>query len=307
MKQMWVDKYRPKTIDQYVFRDDTLRKQFEKWIKDGSIPHILFAGSPGTGKTSAALMLLNELNVEPADIMFVNASRENGINMIRNKITSFSETMPWGDFKVIILDEADNLTQEGFDALRGSMEQYSSVVRFILTCNAPNKIHPAIHSRCQAIYLNSLNENDFAVKIAEMLIEEDVEFDLGLLDSYIRATYPDLRKTIQTIQLNVIDGVLQSPSSDDSASTEWKLKMVSLFKEGKILEARKHICSNIRQDEYIETFQFLYRNLDFFAKTEDLKDEAILIIRNGLVKHSQIADPEINLSATLIELSRVGS
>jgi replication factor C small subunit len=305
MKQLWVDKYRPKTMDKYVFRDDTLRKQFEKWIKEGSIPHILFAGSPGTGKTSAALMLLNELNVEPADIMFVNASRDNGINMIRHKITAFSETMPWGNFKVIILDEADNLTQDGFDALRGSIEQYSSVVRFILTCNSPNKIHPAIHSRCQSIYLNSLDENDFAVRLAEILIDENVHFDLGILDSYIRATYPDLRKTIQTVQLNVLDGVLQSPSKDDSISTEWKLQMVSLFKEGKILEARKHICKHIRQDEYIETFQFLYRNLDFFAKTEDLKDEAILIIRNGLVKHSQIADPEINLSATLIELSRL--
>jgi replication factor C small subunit len=305
MKQLWVDKYRPKNIDKYVFRDGTLRKQFEKWIKEGSIPHILFAGSPGTGKTSAALMLLNELNVEPADIMFVNASRDNGINMIRNKITAFSETMPWGTFKVIILDEADNLTQDGFDALRGSMEQYSSVVRFILTCNSPNKIHPAIHSRCQAIYLNTLDENDFAVRLAEILIDENVEFDLGLLDSYIRATYPDLRKTIQTVQLNVIDGVLQAPSKDDSTSTEWKLKMVELFKQGKILEARKHICKYIRQDEYIETFQFLYRNLDFFAKTEETKDDAILIIRNGLVKHSQIADPEINLSATLIELSRL--
>ena len=185
------------------------------------------------------------------------------------------------------------------------MEQHIGTVRFILTCNYPNMIIPAIHSRVQTIHLKSLDETEFAVKLAEILVTENVEFDLGTLDTYIRATYPDMRKTINNLELNVINNTLTAPT-ESSDTSEWKLKMVDLFSSGKISDARKHICKNIRSDEYIETFQFLYRNLDFFGKTEDQQDEAVLIIRNGLVKHGQVADPEINLSATLIELANLG-
>jgi DNA polymerase III delta prime subunit len=263
------------------------------------------SGPAGTGKTSLAKVLVSELGIEGADLLTINASKENGVDTIRRKISSFSETMPWGDFKIIHLDEADHLTTEGQAALRGVMEQHIGTVRFILTCNYPNMIIPAIHSRVQTIHLKSLDETEFAVKLAEMLVTENVEFDLGTLDTYIRATYPDMRKTINNLELNVINNTLTAPT-ESSDTSEWKLKMVELFSNGKISDARKHICKNIRSDEYIETFQFLYRNLDFFGKTEDQQDEAVLIIRNGLVKHGQVADPEINLSATLIELANLG-
>lgn len=302
---LWVDKYQPKTISEYVFRDVSLKKQVENWVSQKTIPHILLAGPAGTGKTSLAKVLINELGVEDADVLTINASRDNGVDMIRHKISGFSETMPWGDFKIILLDESDHLTQEGQAALRGVMQQYSSVVRFILTCNYPNMIIPALHSRCQSIYLNQLDETEFAVKLAEILVAENIEFGLEALDTYIQATYPDLRKTINTIQLNCVDEKLEVPSDTESTS-EWKIKMVSLFKEGKIREARDHICKHIRPDEYNETFKFLYRNLNYFGNTLDKQDEAVIIIRNGMVKHTQVADPEINLSATLIELATIG-
>lgn len=302
---LWVEKYRPKTINEYVFRDESLKNQVENWISQKSIPHIMLAGPPGTGKSSLAKVLINDLNVEDADVLYINASKDNGIDMIRQKITSFSETMPWGDFKVIMLDESDNLSHEGQSALRATMEQYSSVVRFMLTANYANMLIPAIHSRCQSIYLDQLDETEFAVKLAEILVGENIEFGLEVLDTYIQATYPDLRKTINSIQLNCIDGKLISPVDKETAS-EWKLKMVSLFKEGKIREAREHICKHIRPDEYNEIFRFLYRNVYYFADSIDLQDEAIIIIRNGMVKHTQVADPEINLSATIAELCNVG-
>lgn len=199
----------------------------------------------------------------------------------------------------------DHVSQEGQAALRATIEQYSSVVRFILTCNYPNMIIPALHSRCQTIYLNQLDETEFAVKLAEILVAENIEFGLEVLDTYIQATYPDLRKTINTIQLNCIGGKLVAPNDTETAS-EWKIKMVSLFKEGKIREAREHICKYIRPDEYNEIYKFLYRNLSYFGNTLDKQDEAVIIIRNGMVKHTQVADPEINLSATLIELANIG-
>lgn len=302
---LWVEKYRPKTVNEYVFRDDSLKRQVENWISQKTIPQILLSGPPGTGKSSMAKVLINELNVEDADVLYINASKDNGIDMIRQKITSFSETMPWGDFKIIMLDESDNLTHDGQAALRATMEQYSSVVRFILTANYPNMLIPAIHSRCQSIYLDQLDETEFAVKLAEILVAENIEFGLDVLDTYVQATYPDLRKTINSIQLNCIDGKLISPVDNETAS-EWKLKMVSLFKDGKIREAREHICKHIRPDEYNEIFRFLYRNVDYFSDNIDLQDEAIIIIRNGMVKHTQVADPEINLSATIAELCNIG-
>lgn len=255
--------------------------------------------------TTIAKVLINELNIEPADFMYINASKENGVDTIRRKVSSFGETMPWGDLKIILLDESDRLTVEGQDALRATMEQYSSSVRFILTGNYPNRISDPLKSRCNHIVLKTLDETDFAVRLAEILVAENIEFDLSTLDLYIRATYPDMRKTIGNIEANVFNSKLENPNEDDSETSEWKLKMVELFKNNKITDARKHICKHIKQDEYIEMYQFLYRNLDFFSKNEEMQDEAVLIIRNGLVKHGQVADPEINLSATLIELSQI--
>jgi len=305
MKELWVEKYRPMDIDGYVFKDSAQRKQVQGWIQDGGIPHLLFSGSPGTGKTTLAKVLINELGVEDADVLQINASRDNGVELIRKKITAFSETMPWGAFKVILLDEADHISPEGQAALRGVMEQYHSVVRFVLTCNYPNRIIPAIHSRCQGFHITKLDQTDFTVRVAEILAENSVEFDIATLDNYVKATYPDLRKTINTVQMAVVDNKLTVLDDESEAGSDWKLKMVALFREGKRREARKTITANARSDEYEEIFQFLYRNLEFFGETEDQQDQAVVVIRNGMVKHTQVADPEINLSATMIELEQI--
>jgi replication factor C small subunit len=304
MKEIWTEKYRPKTVSEYVFKDEEQRRQVEGWISDGGIPHLLFSGAPGTGKTTLARVLINDLGVEKADVLTINASRDNGVEMIRKKITAFSETMPWGNFKVILLDEADHISPEGQAALRGVMEQYASVVRFILTCNYPNMIIPAIHSRCQGFHITSQDQVDFTARIAEILLTESVKFNIEDLDLYVKATYPDLRKTINTVQMNVVDNELRHPQEAETGG-DWKINMVALFKENKIREARRLICQQARPDEYNEIYKFLYRNLDFFGKTIDQQDEAVIVIRNGMVKHTQVADPEINLSATMIELENI--
>tara|TARA_B100001057_G_scaffold499009_1_gene608001 strand:- start:1558 stop:2196 length:639 start_codon:yes stop_codon:yes gene_type:complete len=212
--------------------------------------------------------------------------------------------MPWGDYKVILLDEADYISAEGQAALRGVMEQYHMSVRFILTCNYPNKIIPALHSRCQGFHITSLDTNEFTARIAEILIENQVKFELETLDSFVRATYPDLRKTINSIQMAVVDGVLAQPETSDM-DTGWRIKMVEMFKAKQIREARKLIIANCRTDEYEDMFRWLYKNVELFSDNEDKQDEAVVVIRNGMVKHTQVADPEINLSATLIELNNL--
>ena len=303
MKDLWVEKYRPNNVDEYVFKDDSQRKQVQNWIDDKGIPHLLFSGSPGTGKTTLARVLIAELDVEKADVLYINASRDNGVEMIRKKISAFSETMPWGEFKVILLDEADHISPEGQAALRGVMEQYHASVRFILTCNYPNMIIPALHSRCQGFHIEELDHTDFTVRVGEILAQNAVQFDIETLDAMVRANYPDLRKTINTVQMSIVDNSLVMP--DDGGSTsEWRLAMVELFRSGKIQDARKLIISSARADEYNDIYTWLYKNLDLYTKNDFQYDSCVLAIREGMIKHTQVADPEINLSATMIEIAR---
>ena len=305
MQSLWVESYRPKTVDDYVFRDENQKKQVKEWVDSNSIPHLLFSGSPGVGKTTLARVLINELDVDEFDILEINASRENSVDTIREKITSFAETMPFGDFKVILLDEADYISPNGQAALRGVMETYHASARFILTCNYPNKIIPALHSRCQGFHIDRIDMTEFTARVATVLVEENVDFDLETLDTYVKATYPDLRKCLNMCQMNSTNSVLSKPSGDEGSSQDYRLMAVDLFKTGKILEARKLLCENVRPDEIEEIFRWMYDNLNLWSEDQEKQDQAILIIRDGLVNHAFVADPEINLSATLCELTEL--
>ena len=156
MKDLWVEKYRPKILKEFVVRDDIQRQQIASWIKEGAIPHLLLSGRPGIGKTTLAKILFNELNVSSYDILEINASRERGIDEIRERVTNFIQIMPFGAFKYVLLDEADYITPIGQAALRGVMEEYHTTARFILTCNYPNRVIPALHSRCQGFHMETL-------------------------------------------------------------------------------------------------------------------------------------------------------
>jgi len=305
MKQLWTEVYRPRYLDGYVFRDIEQRSQVEAWIQSGSIPHLLFSGAPGVGKTTLAKILINALKIDEYDILEINASRENSVDTIRDKITGFVQTMPFGQFKIVLLDEADYISPNGQAALRGVMETYASSARFILTCNYPNRIIPALHSRCQGFHIERVDITEFTARMATVLVEESIEFNLDTLDSYVRATYPDLRKCLNMCQMNSTSGTLVAPHGDEGGVKEWKLDAVNLFKAGKILEARKLMCSSARPEEMEEVFRWMYDNIELWSNDQDKQDQAVVIIKQGLVNNSFVADAEINLSATLIELSQL--
>ena len=306
MRELWTEKYRPKDVDGYVFRDNGQKQQVESWIKSKAIPHLLFSGSAGIGKTTLAKILINQLEVDEYDLLEINASRTNSVEDVRDKITNFVGTMPFGDFKVVLLDEADYLSPNAQAALRGVMETYAQTARFILTCNYPNRIIPALHSRCQGFHIERVDETEFTARVATILVEENVQFDLDTLDSYVKATYPDLRKCLNLLQMNSTNGSLTAPQAGDRSSSDYKLDMIELFKHGKIKEARQLLCSQVRPEEMEEIFRWMYENLGLWSKTDEGQDEAILVIRKGLVNHGLVADPEINLSATIVELSQIG-
>lgn len=304
-KSLWVEKYRPKTVDGYVFRDETQRRQINSWIKEKSIPHLLLSGSPGIGKTTLAKILIEAIGIESYDVLEINASRTNSVDDVRDKITNFVSMIPFGPFKVVLLDEADYLSPNAQAALRGVMEEYHETARFILTCNLPNKIMPAIHSRCQTFHVEKVDQTEFTARVATILIEENVEFELDTLDTFVKTAYPDLRKCINLVQQNVQEGKLVSPNQSDAGQADWKIAMVQLFKTGQITQARKLLCGSARPEEMEDIYRWMYDNLDLFGKDDDSKDTALLIIKQGLVDHALIADPEINLAATLVKLARL--
>lgn len=305
MTTLWVEKYRPTTLDDYVWKDPTQRTTVESWIASGSLPHLLLSGLPGTGKTSLAKLMLRVLGVPKADILEVNASRERKIDEVQARILNFVQTWPIGDMKYVLLDEADSLSPLSQRFLRGEMETYHDICRFILTCNYPEKIIPALHGRCQGFRFEQLDETDFITRAGQILVTEGVEFDVDDLMGYVKVTYPDLRKCINLLQQASASGKLPPLTSDEAASKDYMLEMVNLFKSGRFTEARKLIVGQAQVEEYPEVFRFLYRNLDLFGSTEDQQDRALVAIRDGLYKAALVHDAEINLSATLAELAGI--
>jgi DNA polymerase III delta prime subunit len=306
MKELWVEKYRPNTIDGYVFVDDQQRDQVQQWIRDGSIPHLMLSGSAGTGKTTLAKLLINQLEVDQYDVMFANGSKEARKVEWVDKLISFCQTMPFGRFKVVLIDEADYMNPNSVQpALRNLMEDYSQTVRFILTCNFPHKIIAPLHSRCQGFHIVKTDHVEFTARVATVLVTENIEFDIDTLDSYVKATYPDMRKCLNLLQMNSQSGTLAAPGAGDRSARDWKLDCVHMFKQGQTREARSLLCQSSTPEDAEDIFRWMYDNLELWGDTPERQDQAIVIIRNGIVNHNAVADAEINLSATLIELGNL--
>ena len=305
LNKLWVEKYRPQVIEEYIFQDDKQKASFLKMIDERSIPHLLLSGVQGSGKTTLAKILINEMQLDENDVLTINASDQNNVEVIRDTIKTFISTFAMSGYKIVHLEEADYLTLNAQGIMRGLMEDYADVARFILSCNYENKIMPAIRSRCQCFRFKSSNRDDIAEYMVKILASEHIQFDLDLIDKYISIHFPDIRSIIQSLQKNSVDGILQA-HNDEGAVGDYKFELLNLIERDQWFEARKLACASVVAEEWEYIFRFLYENLHKTPKFSAGKyEDGIVIVADHLYKHALVADPEINAAAMFIRLTNI--
>jgi len=301
---LWIERYRPRTLKDIVL-SDRVKQEIERFREQKEIPHLLFVSSPGQGKTSLAKIIATE--ILDCVYLYINASDENGIDTIRTKITGFAQTKSIdGKLKVIILDEADGLTKPAQDALRNTMEEYASNVRFIITANYAYRIITAIQSRCQQYDITPPIEG-CVKRVSDILTAEKVtvspEQKVKLID-LIRNNYPDLRKIISLISKNVIDGKLDIQQQNQGL--DFAQVVLSKVIEGvDCTIIRRYIIENdmMYNRDYHSLLKDIFNSVDLSTDIEALKKRKMLIIlANHMYQHTMVMDPEINCYAAIIEL-----
>jgi len=296
---LWVEKYRPDTLEGYVGNQSIVDK-VKLYLENGDVPHLLLYGNAGTGKTTLAKIIANNID---CDLLYINASDENSVDTVREKIKSFSSTIGFRKWKLVILDEADYMTPNGQAALRNLMETFSKTTRFILTCNYVEKIIDPIQSRCQVFAITPPTKKDVAVRVSQVLKTENVNFEMNDLVAIINSSYPDIRRILNTCQRQCINGELKL-DKQSLIEANYMAKLLEMLASN---EDKKSKFQNIRQlladsqvKDFSSLYRFLYDNLDNFA-TGHLAG-SILIIAEAQYKDSLVVDKEINVMSMFVQL-----
>ena len=295
---LWVEKYRPNTLENYI-GNEHLKSKVENYLNSGDLPHLLLYGKAGTGKTTLAKLLVN--NIE-CDYLYINASDENNVETVRTKVKGFASTIGFKDLKVIILDECDYITPNAQAALRNLMETFSKHCRFILTCNYVERIIDPIQSRCQSFQIIPPSRNEVAKHLHKILVQENIMDTPEDIKILVESGYPDIRRVINSAQRNVVNGKLKLDTTS-IIQNDYKLKLIKILetknKKDAFIDIRKLLANNHITD-FADLFRLLYDEVDGYGKGHVA--ECILIIARYEVSDSQVVDKEINAMAMLIEL-----
>jgi len=296
---LWVEKYRPDTLEGYVGNEHILEK-VKIYIQNEDVPHLLLYGQAGTGKTTLAKIITNQID---CDLMYINASDENSVDAVRDKIRGFASSMGFRKWKVIILDEADYLTPNAQAALRNLMETFSASTRFILTCNFVEKVIDPIQSRCQTFAITPPSKKDVAKRLNDILTTEGIEFEMSDLAIIVNSGYPDIRRVLNAAQRQVINGklVIDKQSTLEANYTE---KVVQELMSNNDAKTK---FTNVRQiiaDSGVKSFEPLYRTL--YDRVDDYGKgkvgQTILNIADGQYKDAMVVDKEINVMAMMLNI-----
>ena len=295
---LWVEKYRPNTLENYI-GNEHLKSKVENYLNSGDLPHLLLYGKAGTGKTTLAKLLVN--NIE-CDYLYINASDENNVETVRTKVKGFASTIGFKDLKVIILDECDYITPNAQAALRNLMETFSKHCRFILTCNYVERIIDPIQSRCQSFQIIPPSRNEVAKHLHKILVQENIMDTPEDIKILVESGYPDIRRVINSAQRNVVNGKLKLDTTS-IIQNDYKLKLIKILetkhKKDAFIDIRKLLANNHITD-FADLFRLLYDEVDGYGKGHVA--ECILIIARYELSDSQVVDKEINAMAMLIEL-----
>ncbi|MEM2159494.1 MAG: AAA family ATPase [Candidatus Nitrosotenuis sp.] len=303
---LWVDRYAPKRLADIVFQDNTQRAYFQSIVDNKDLPHLLISGIKGTGKSTLSSILIAELGVHELDVLRINSSDETGVDTIREKINQFANVMPFGDFKVVQLEEADYLSPNAQAMLRHIIVENTATTRFIATCNHENRLTLEIKSRFNHIRFKTPNTDAVIELIVDILDKEAIEIDVDVLEKIIYSAYPDIRQIITICQESSRTGILKAPL--ESESKNYRYDVLELLQNNKFKEARKLLADSVNAEDYEDLFKFLYTSLDLipkFKESEVKQEKAIVEIADHLYKHGIVADPEINFAALLIKLGSI--
>ncbi len=297
---LWTEKHRPNILTDYI-GNESLKETIQRYIDQDDIPHLLFYARAGTGKTTLGKIIVNSID---CDVLYINASDENNVETIRTKIKSFVSSVGFKKWKVVFLDEADYLTANAQAVLRNMMEQFSKNSRFILTCNYPEKIIDPIQSRCSVFEVYPPSKKDVAVRVVNILKQENIDFDTKDVGVVVNSAYPDIRRVISSMQRQIVDGKL-TLTKQSVMEIDYMTKVLDALKSK---SAPKDKFTNIRQiiaDSKVRTFddmyRYLYDNIDDFAP--DGKQAAIILeIAKAMREDMQCVDKEINVMAMMIEI-----
>ena len=296
--ELWVEKYRPTTLEEYV-GNETIKNKIADYLKQGSIQNLLFHGVAGTGKTTLAKLITKNLN---CDLLYINASDERGIDTIREKIIPFASSMSFNDIKIVILDEADYITPQAQATLRNTIESCSKTTRFILTCNYLERIISPLQSRCQTFEIIPPSKDEVREKCESILTKENIGYLIKDVDKVINTHYPDIRKTINTLQGSVVLKDLRI--NDDSLKNTQLGGLIvdALIRKAKLSEIRQ-IIADSGSREFDDLFKYIYdKSNTLFG---DKEGEAILIIAKYQYEYTFVLEKEICIAAMLKKLLEI--
>jgi replication factor C small subunit len=301
--ELWVEKYRPTTLEEYV-GNEIIKDKIADYLKQGSIQNLLFHGVAGTGKTTLAKLIAKNLN---CDLLYINASDERGIDTIRDKIIPFASSMSFNDIKIVILDEADYITPQAQATLRNTIEACSTTTRFIFTCNYLERIISPLQSRCQTFEITPPSKQEVNNKCQDILTQEKILFygihDNGQhhnsIDGVIDTHYPDIRKIINTLQGSVVDGQVKIDNDSLKNTQLGGLVVDALIRKAKLSEIRQ-ILADSGSREFDDLFKYIYdKSSTLFG---DREGEAILIIAKYQYEYTFVLEKEICIAAMLNKL-----
>lgn len=306
-EKLIIERYRPKTLDSYIFQDNTMKRKIEEFIEEGDFPHLLLSGVQGTGKTSLARLLIKLVGVAEEDLLEIDGSNKTKAEEIKGLVGDFSMTFATGKFKVVLVEEADRLSQHAQDSLKTIFEDASDYVRFIFITNREHLIVPPLKSRFQQFRFKSHKKAKVLQLVVDILDKEETDYEPEIVLEYVEVCYPDIRKTLNLIQQNTINNKLVPLKElDPEGEGDYKLVLLDIIQRGAWFEAVEKVIPNITVEAWEEMYQFVYQNYTKAPFTEMAQmKQAVITVAEYLYRHGLCADPAINAAAMFATLSEI--